>query len=100
MRENRTSGSVAGAPGDRSPYAGGAKRKKQVELVPPKVRELISQLEKAGFANRGGKGSHRNFVHPNVVKPITIPGQPGDDAKQYIVRAVVRAIEESKNERQ
>ncbi|MGQ0752656.1 MAG: type II toxin-antitoxin system HicA family toxin [Betaproteobacteria bacterium] len=32
--------------------------------MPPKVRELISELERAGFTNRGGKGSHRNFVHP------------------------------------
>ncbi|MFD2112085.1 type II toxin-antitoxin system HicA family toxin [Thiorhodococcus fuscus] len=64
--------------------------------MPPKVRELIARLEQAGFANRGGKGSHRNFVHQNVQKPITIPGKPGDDAKQYLVRAVERAIAESK----
>lgn len=64
--------------------------------MPPKVRELIARLEQAGFSNRGGKGSHRNFVHPKVQKPITIPGKPGDDAKQYLVRAVERAIAESK----
>jgi len=66
----------------------------------PKVRELIAGLEKAGFVNRGGRGSHRNFVHPNVQKPITVPGKPGDDAKQYLVKAVQRAIAESGNERQ
>jgi predicted RNA binding protein YcfA (HicA-like mRNA interferase family) len=49
----------------------------------------------AGFTDRGGKGSHRNFVHPNVQKPITVPGKPGDDAKKYLVRAVQRAIAES-----
>lgn len=27
--------------------------------MPPKVRELIAELERAGFVNRGGKGSHR-----------------------------------------
>jgi predicted RNA binding protein YcfA (HicA-like mRNA interferase family) len=64
--------------------------------VPPKVRELIEELERAGFNNRGGKGSHRNFVHPKLVKPITISGKAGDDAKQYQIRAVRRAIEESK----
>ena len=64
--------------------------------MPPKVRELIAELERAGFSNRGGKGSHRNFVHPNVPKPITISGAPGEDAKHYQVRAVKRAIEESK----
>ena len=51
-----------------------------------------------GFVNRGGKGSHRNFVHPNVAKPITIAGRLGDDAKHYQVRAVQMAIEEVKNE--
>jgi predicted RNA binding protein YcfA (HicA-like mRNA interferase family) len=62
--------------------------------MPPKVRELISALEHAGFENRGGKGSHRNYVHPRLSKPITISGKLGDDAKQYQVRAVARAIEE------
>ena len=62
--------------------------------MPPKVRDLIAELEKAGFANRGGKGSHRNYVHPGVKKPITISGTLGDDAKQYQVRAVRTALKE------
>lgn len=49
--------------------------------MPPKVRELIVQLEQAGFENRGGKGSLRNYVHPRLSKPITISGKLGDDAK-------------------
>jgi predicted RNA binding protein YcfA (HicA-like mRNA interferase family) len=65
--------------------------------VPPKVRELIAELERAGFINRGGKGSDRNFVHPKVAKPITVSGAPGDDTKHYQERAVRRAIEESKS---
>ena len=64
--------------------------------MPPKIRELISDLEKAGFVDRGGKGSHRNFVHPKVVRPVTISGNPGDDAKRYQVRAVQLAVEEAK----
>ncbi|RJQ46267.1 MAG: type II toxin-antitoxin system HicA family toxin [Gammaproteobacteria bacterium] len=64
--------------------------------MPPKVRELIAELESAGFVNRGGKGSHRNFVHPNARKPVTISGKPGDDAKNYQIRAVRLALEESK----
>ena len=63
--------------------------------MPPKVRELISELERAGFVNRGGKGSHGNYVHPNVAKPVTISGRPGDDAKHYQLRAVQLAIEEA-----
>lgn len=65
--------------------------------MPPKVRELIAELERAGFVNRGGRGSHRNFVHPQVAKPITVSGAPGDDARHYQERAVRRAIEESKS---
>jgi predicted RNA binding protein YcfA (HicA-like mRNA interferase family) len=65
--------------------------------MPRKIRELISELERAGFTNRGGKGSHRNFVHPNVEKPVTVSGNPGSDAKQYQERAVKRAIVESKS---
>ena len=64
--------------------------------MPPKIRELISDLERAGFRNRGGRGSHRNFIHPNVIKPITIPGNLGADADRYLVKRVQAAIEESK----
>ena len=63
--------------------------------MPPKIRELISDLQRAGFEDHGGKGSRRNFVHPNVTRPITVSGKPGDDAKIYQVRAVRRAIEEA-----
>ena len=64
--------------------------------MPKKIRELISDLERAGFINRGGKGSHRNFMHPFVMKSIVISGQPGDDAKKYQERAVLAAIQEAK----
>jgi predicted RNA binding protein YcfA (HicA-like mRNA interferase family) len=64
--------------------------------MPRKIRDLIKDLEKAGFINRGGKGDHRNFVHPNVRKPITISGKEGDDAKHYQEKAVRLAIEEAR----
>jgi predicted RNA binding protein YcfA (HicA-like mRNA interferase family) len=64
--------------------------------MPRKVRELIADLEKAGFINRGGKGSHRNFTHPCCSMPITISGKSGDDAKHYQERAVRESIEEAK----
>lgn len=63
--------------------------------MPPKIRELISKLHQAGFRAYSGRGSHRNYVHPDVAKPITISGRLGDDAKPYQIRAVQRAIEES-----
>jgi len=64
--------------------------------MPPKIRELIAELHHAGFAELGGRGSHRNFVHPNVRKRVTISGSSGDDAKPYQVRQVALAIKESK----
>ena len=62
--------------------------------MPPKIRELISQLQSIGFDNRGGKGSHCNFTHHSGVK-ITISGKAGDDAKPYQVKAVKKAIDEA-----
>jgi predicted RNA binding protein YcfA (HicA-like mRNA interferase family) len=64
--------------------------------LPPKVRDLVRELERAGFSDRGGRGSHRNFVHPKVRKPVTLSGQPGDDALRYQEKAVRLAIEESR----
>jgi predicted RNA binding protein YcfA (HicA-like mRNA interferase family) len=49
--------------------------------MPRKIRELIRDLERAGFTDRGGKGNHRNFVHPKVARALTLAGNPGDDAK-------------------
>jgi predicted RNA binding protein YcfA (HicA-like mRNA interferase family) len=66
--------------------------------VPRKVRDLIRDLKKAGFIDRGGKGSHRNFIHPAVRKPITISGKEGDDALHYQEKAVRMAIGEVSNE--
>ena len=63
--------------------------------MPPKVKELVKALEKAGFRDRGGKGSHRNFIHPNVSKPVTISGKLGDDARKYQIRAVDKAVQEA-----
>ena len=62
--------------------------------MPRKVRELIRDLRRAGFVDRGGKGSHRNFVHPDLAKPVTISGNEKDDARFYQEKAVRLAIEE------
>ncbi len=60
--------------------------------MPRKVRQLIADLEKAGFVNRGGKGSHRNFTHPRGLR-VTVSGHAGDDAKAYQERDLRRALE-------
>ena len=52
----------------------------------------MADLEKAGFVNRGGNGSHRNFMHPKGLR-VTISGGSDDDARHYQERDVRRATD-------
>ncbi len=61
-----------------------------------KIRELMTDLENAGFVNRGGKGSHRNYRHPKGIR-VTLSGKKGANAKPYQEKEVRRAIEESQS---
>ena len=61
--------------------------------MPKKIRELIASLERAGFVNKSGKGSHRNYLHPSGVK-VTISGNPGDDALKYQEKEVLSKLKE------
>jgi predicted RNA binding protein YcfA (HicA-like mRNA interferase family) len=61
--------------------------------MPRKIRILIKELENAGFVNRGGKGSHRNLLHPSGIV-VTISGKLGDDAKPYQEKLVKQKIQE------
>ena len=63
--------------------------------MPRKVRQLIADLEKAGFVNRSGKGSHRNFTHPQGLR-VTVSGGTGDDARHYQERDMRRALDAAK----
>ena len=58
-----------------------------------KIRELIKDLEKAGFKKRGGKGSHRNYFHPSGIV-LTLSGKTGDDAMPYQEITVKQKINE------
>lgn len=62
--------------------------------MPRTIRQLIADLEKAGFVDRGGKGSHRNYIHPTGLR-VTVRGNTGHDAKPYQEREVRRKIEEA-----
>jgi predicted RNA binding protein YcfA (HicA-like mRNA interferase family) len=59
--------------------------------VPRKIRELVADLIRAGFVARGGKGSHRNFLHPEGIR-VTLSGRAGDDARRYQEEEVARRI--------
>lgn len=62
--------------------------------MPRKIRLFLAELERAGFTNRGGKGSHRNYEHPHGAR-VTVAGKEGDDAKHYQEKLVRKAIQES-----
>lgn len=64
--------------------------------MPPKIKQLIAELERNGFVNRGGKGSHRNYVHPLCSKIVTISGNEGYDAQKYQIKQFKKAIKEVK----
>jgi predicted RNA binding protein YcfA (HicA-like mRNA interferase family) len=63
--------------------------------MPRKIRELESDLKKAGFVRRPGKGSHRQYTHPNGAS-VTISGKDGHDAKRYQEKDVDNAIRKTK----
>ncbi len=62
--------------------------------MPKKIREPITLLKQAGFVDRGGKGSHRNFMRPSGVG-VTLSGGFGNDALPYQEKEVKARIEES-----
>ena len=62
--------------------------------MPRKIRELVRDLVTAGFEERSGKGSHRNYIHSLVAKVVTISGRDGDDARRHLEKTVQEAINE------
>ncbi len=51
--------------------------------MPRKIRELRSDLRRAGFAEEPGRGSHVGWRHPLLPDKFTLAGGEGDDAKPY-----------------
>jgi len=52
--------------------------------MPRKIRQLVSDLTKAGFVRVvGGKGSHRKFRHPRVPGSVILSGGDGEDARHF-----------------
>lgn len=58
----------------------------------------MRDLEKAGFVDRGGKGSHRNYKHPQGAR-MTLSGRSSDDVKPYQERALKQALKEAQDEK-
>jgi predicted RNA binding protein YcfA (HicA-like mRNA interferase family) len=59
--------------------------------VSRKIRQLIADLEQAGFARIPTKGSDRKYRHASGIT-VVISGQSGADAHRYQEKDVQRAI--------
>jgi predicted RNA binding protein YcfA (HicA-like mRNA interferase family) len=64
-------------------------------LVPRKIRELVRDLQQAGFEliPGAGKGSHRKFIHARFPGAVTLSGKENADAKHYQENQIKKAIE-------
>ena len=63
--------------------------------MPRKIRQLIAELESAGFARvPGGKGSHRKFRHARFPGSVILSGGAGEDARKYQEKQIRNAIRE------
>lgn len=58
--------------------------------MPRKLAQLLTNLAKAGFVSRGGKGSHRNYQHPSGYR-LLVSVHKGE-AKPYQQRDIEEAI--------
>jgi predicted RNA binding protein YcfA (HicA-like mRNA interferase family) len=66
--------------------------------VPRKIRQLVTDLERAGFMRiHGGKGSHRKFVHAKYPGFVLMSGHDGDDAQHYQEKQVRHALNQVKS---
>lgn len=64
--------------------------------MPRKIRQLVSDLERAGFTLApGGKGSHRKFRHAKFTGSVILSGADGTDAQHYQEKQVRNAIREA-----
>lgn len=58
--------------------------------MPKKLTVLLMELVKAGYVNRGGKGSHRNYEHASGHR-LLVSVHKGE-AKRYQQRDIEEAI--------
>lgn len=54
----------------------------------------MRDLERAGFRDVGGKGSHRNYVLQEKGLRLTLSGNAADDALPYQEKLVKQALKD------
>lgn len=66
--------------------------------MPRKIRDVIHDLERAGFylVKGQGKGDHRKYRHPALQGSLILDGKAGADAKPYQEKQLRNAIRQIK----
>lgn len=62
--------------------------------MPRKIRQLIADLDQAGFARTHQVGSHRKYEKNGIT--VMLSGGKGDDAKKYQEKQIRKAIKAAK----
>ena len=47
--------------------------------MPPKIRDVVRELEADGWRQTSQRGSHRQFEHPTKPGKVTVPGALSDE---------------------
>jgi predicted RNA binding protein YcfA (HicA-like mRNA interferase family) len=58
--------------------------------VPPKVSEILRQLNEDGWYLVTTRGSHRQFKHPTKPGRVTVHGKPGDDIAPGTLNSILK----------
>lgn len=58
--------------------------------MPPKIRDIIRQLEQDGWYLVATKGSHRQYKHPVKTGRVTIAGHLGDELAPGTLNSVLK----------
>jgi len=58
--------------------------------MPPKIREIIKQIEQDGWYLAVTKGSHRQYKHPSKTGRVTIAGHPGDELAPGTLNSILK----------
>jgi predicted RNA binding protein YcfA (HicA-like mRNA interferase family) len=65
-------------------------RQRYRRLVPMKISEVISLLERDGWVLKRVTGSHRHFVHPSKPGLVTVAGKPSATLKPKTESSILR----------
>jgi predicted RNA binding protein YcfA (HicA-like mRNA interferase family) len=55
-----------------------------------KAREIINSLEKRGWYEVKGRGSHRNFKHPTLPGRVTVPFHGARDIPKATAHSIMK----------